>query len=544
MISTSGPRRGHAARRKRYLATAALSVGALALSACGGSTGDGSSASSGSGSSDFSLKWAIASAPRALDYYTDFSSNAAVVDSLVYESLVKLDDLQLQPSIATSWTATTPTTYVYELDPKATFSDGKPVTADDVAFSFNRHLAPGSTSASISHLKTLKTATVTGEHEVTLELTQPDATWIYDPLFAPVVEKSVVEAAGTQYGAPGQTVIGTGPYKVKSFDAANGIVLERNDAYWGKKPAAKDISFTYIADPSSLALALRSGDVDGSFGVALSKAAQFSKLPDVSLVKGEGLATASLMFDMDTAPFNDIHVRKAIAYAWNGKDFAANVLGGYADPANAIASPGFWTNVASNDDVSTIYDSIPTYDFNMDSAKAELAQSSVPTGFTTSISYPDSRPELGQALQVLAQNLQQLGITLNVNEIPYQQWVTLITSHDNLTVQVAQWNPDYPDPSDFILSQYASSHAVKNQYNLSNYRSPAVDDLINKELASTDKAERAKDMSTILQTVANDVPNVNLYWPNSLMTIRSPYSYEGLNGLYYAEPWIYHITTK
>jgi len=528
-------------RRKTTLTVTALAVSAaFALTSC---SQGGSKAAPGADGAN--LKWALASAPRALDVYADFSSNSNVVDSLVYESLVKLDNLKLEPSLATKWVAKTPTTYVYTLRDDAKFSDGNPVTAEDVAFSFNRHVAQGSTSASVSHLKTLKQATVTGKDEITIELTKPDATWIYDPLFAPIVEKSVVEKSGKSYGAPGTTIVGSGPYTVTSFDASTGIKLKRNDNYWGKKPGIASVDFSYVTDPSALSLALRSGTIDGYFGIPLSKVSQFKGISGVSIEQGDGLATASLMFDVQTKPFDDIHVRKAIASAWDSASFTKNVLGGYAKPANAIASPGFWTNLANKDETAKIYDSIPTTNFDMATAKAELAKSSVPDGFTTSISFPDSRPELGQALQVLAENLKTIGITLNIKEIPYQQWVSLISgSHDNLTIQIAQWNPDYPDPSDFILSQYPSSHAVPNQYNLSNYKNPDVDSLIDQELASTDPAERAKLMTSVLQTVAKDVPNVNLYWPSTLMAIRSPYKYSNYNGMYYSEQWINNITSK
>jgi len=535
---TSMPSHG----RRRGLAVLATGV-AAALTLVGCSAGSKDSVS-GSSSEPTSLKWAIASAPRALDTYGDFSSNANVVDALVYQNLVTLRNLKVEPSIASSWKATDSTHYVYELNPKAVFSDGNPVTADDVAYSLNRMVAPGSTSQAISHFRTLKSAEITGDNEVTVTLTQPDATWIYDPLFAPIVEKSVVEHAGSQYGAPGGTVVGSGPYEVESFSADSGIKLKLNDKFWGAKPSIKDVQFSYISDPSSLALALRSGEVDGSFGVALSQVSQFSNIDDVKLVEGDGLSVVSLMMDTETAPFDDIHVRKAFSYAWDGSTFVKNVLKGHADVANAISSPGFWTNVTSADDAKKKLASIPSYAFSMAKAKQELAQSSVPDGFTASISYPDARPELGQALQVLAQNLKKLNITLNIKEIPYAQWVTLISAHKDLTIQIAQWNPDYPDPSDFIVSQYPSSHAVQNQYNLSNYKNPEVDALINQELASTDNAERADIMQQILQKVATDDPNVNMYWPHTMMAIRAPFSYSDYNGLYYSEMWVRNIGKK
>ena len=489
------------------------------------------------------LRWAIGSAPRALDMYRDVSLNSNVVINLIYDRLVTLENLKLVPSLALSWKASTPTTYVYQLRTDAAFSDGQPVTAEDVAYSFNRNVAPGSTSHALSHLMTLKHASVTGPHEVTLELNQPDSTWIYDPLFVPVVERRVVEAAGPRYAAPNEPVIGSGPYIVQTYDGESGIVLVRNPHYWGRRPPVQQIDFSYIADPGSLALALRSGDIDGTFGIALSQAPEYKHLAGVALIRGPGLSTASLTLDMSEPPFDDPHVRRAFAYAWDGVGFEKNVLGGYASAANSNAPPGLWSNVATPEQIKNIYVSIPTIDFNLQQAAAELKQSHHPNGFTVPIAFPDVHPELGQALQVLAENLQTLGITLKISEIPYQQWVSLIGAHNHLTLQIAQWYGDYPDPSDYLVAQYAPSHAIKGQNNLSNYRSPAIDAIIRDELASQDTSHRVAVMTKAFQLAASDVPNINLYWPEALLALRAPHTYRNYNGMSAFEQWIYNLDT-
>ena len=99
------------------------------------------------------------------------------------------------------------------------------------------------------------------------------------------------------------------------------------------------------------------------------------------------------------------------------------------------------------------------------------------------------------------------------------------------------------DPSDLILSQYPSSHAIPNQYNLANFKNPTVDKLINQELASTSKAFRAQAMAKVMQIVGQQVPDLYLYWPKTVMALRKPFSYSGYNGFYDAKQWIWNINS-
>jgi peptide/nickel transport system substrate-binding protein len=352
-----------------------------------------------------------------------------------------------------------------------------------------------------------------------------------------------VQSAGSNYGAPGTKIVGTGPYMVQSFSASAGITLVRNPFYWGKKPPVMTIKFSYISSPETLALAMRSGEVDGEFAIPTDSAKLFTTLPDTSVITAPGLSVASLSFDMSEKPWNDIHVRKAFAYAWNAHAFTESVLQGYASPAVAVEEPEDWTNVASPNQVSQYYSRIPAYPFSLAKARQELKQSSVPNGFSASISYPQTDPDLGEALQALAQNLSQIGIKLTVSEIPEQQWVSVITGHQNLGLEVVTWYPDYPDPSDLILSQYPSSHAIPNQYNLANFKDPTVDNLINAELASTNEAVRAQDMANVLKIVGQQVPDLYLYWPKTVLAIRKPFGYNGYNGFYDTGQWIWNVTT-
>ena len=90
----------------------------------------------------------------------------------------------------------------------------------------------------------------------------------------------------------------------------------------------------------------------------------------------------------------------------------------------------------------------PTTRSRLAKAKAELAASAYPKGFTASVTFPDAHPELGKALLVLAQDLKHIGITLNVKQIPISQWLNTLYTHPKpMGMQVGNWSVDYPDPA-------------------------------------------------------------------------------------------------
>ena len=194
-------------------------------------------------------------------------------------------------------------------------------------------------------------------------------------------------------------------------------------------------------------LAMRSGEIQGTFKVPFPQIAQYKQLPGVNVQTASAETPGYLSLDVSDPPFSDIHVRRAIAYAVNQAGMVHAVLNGYGSPAPTMPPPQQWGDVMSPSKVAAFYKTIPKYPFNLAKAKAELAKSSVPHGFTANITYPNSSPELGEALQILAQDLKQIGITLNVKEIPHSQWVNVFYVHHNpLGPQVGEWTPDYPGP--------------------------------------------------------------------------------------------------
>lgn len=531
------------------------------LAACGGGSGEqetaGEQATSGeqvtSGVTAIAtteeeieqLTWAISGAIRGLDIAKAYDGPSQTTISLLFDKLVTYSkDLQLEEQVAESWEAVDPLTYVYRIREGITFWDGTPLTAEDTAFSMTRHMSPDTGSQIGSYFSSVDSIKVTGPNEVTVKLKTADPFWQYVPTLVPISSQAFIEAQGENYGAPGAdaTVLGTGPYELKSFKADEGLTLARFDSYWGKKPLAKNVDLQLIEDTQTRLLAMRAGEIDGAFDVPPGEADDWGEIDGVTLNSTPGMVVWFYCFDQETEPLNDIHVRRAFAHALDRSGIVQSLLEGYAEPAKAMVPPDQWRGLGLSDDrIQEIYGSLRDYEFNLDLAREELAQSSVPTGFEASIQYPNWSPEIGRATQSLAQNLQEIGITLTVREVDSQRWLNDLYEHKNLGLQVLRFSPDWPDPANYLTLAFDSRFATPNAFNLANYKNPRVDELLAQQAATTNPEERATAIAEILKISQDDLPYLSVWWEDRIMAIRNAYVYEGFHALYYSTPWARNI---
>ncbi|WP_373302753.1 ABC transporter substrate-binding protein [Streptomyces atratus] len=148
------------------------------------------------------------------------------------------------------------------------FSDGTPVTADDVAYSLRLHLDPKVASQAASYVQVVKTVTATGPAEVTVVLKAPTVTFLSTATQVwQVVPEKLAKVHPKDLGSPQVGTLGSGPCKVRNFSLADGTVLVRNPHYRGPKPALSKIVVKAIADAESLRLAVGSHAVDGTTDV-------------------------------------------------------------------------------------------------------------------------------------------------------------------------------------------------------------------------------------------------------------------------------------
>ena len=503
------------------------------VAGCGSSDDDADDAGDTTpGGSIGTVKWALSSAPTTLDYSTNWSGDWQTVNWLLHETLVTYDDANvLKPALAETVTNPSDTEYVYALRSGVTFHDGTPLTVEDVLFSFEHAMRKNSQqSGYFSEIKSIK---ATGDAEITITLKQVSAVFGFIPTLAPIIPKAFAEKLGKKLGAPGSVSwIGTGPYKLEEF-GGDSIVVARNDDYWGDKPAASKIAFSFIPDEPAMRLAVESGQIDGTFRA--TPETQWKQIGSANLEVIPGMGTNFLAFNVTEAPWSDMHLRRAFAHALNREGITEAAYGGTRRPATTMIPPVQWGALMSPDEAEELYATLPQYPYDLDKARAELAQSTVPDGLKAKLLVVEGSQD-GEAMVAYAGDLKQIGITLDIDEAPVQTWLDYVYGpRENLALTFSALGPDYPDPGNFPSITFASAQAVEGGFNTANWKNEEMDRLVAQQNATLDPDERMRILTEMLRISLEELPYVQLWNEDLALSLNKKYALGGFTPL--AAPW-------
>ncbi len=321
------------------------------------------------------VTWALPDFPDVLFVPHAWSTNTGGIMSLVQEGLLAFDDsLALTTGVAESWEQVDDVTYTYRLRDGVTFHDGSPVTTEDVVYSMLWHLNPDSGSQLTPFYGSLDSIEATGEREITVKLKSPDVQFQYTPAHMSgfIMKKEQLAAHPDDYGTPDVLPIGTGPYKVVEFLPDERVVLEAHEGYWGTPPPAKRLTILSIPDQQTRLLAMRNGDIDGTFDVSISDIDQWKELDGVDVVTAPSLGVLLLTLDQKTPPLDNVHVRRAIAHSLDREGLVKALLKGNGAPAVALNPAEMWAGVLTLEEVKDFYGTLNPHEFDLAKAKAEL----------------------------------------------------------------------------------------------------------------------------------------------------------------------------
>ncbi len=431
------------------------------------------------------------------------SGGGTVVGALGLETVLTLGPQdQLEPDLATSWDQTGPVTYVYHLRHGVKFWDGSELTAADVVYSWDYERAPGSQDS--YGFTSVKSITAAGPYSVVVTLTHPDASWQYTPAYnGQIFEKKFAEAHKGTFGQPGVLVMGTGPWVIDSFDPTTGSQLSANPNWWGGKVPIQHISFKFFTSDTPEELAFRAGELDVDPFILGPKS--FQAASGVRLVSAPSCLNAFVSMNTQVAPWNDIHVRRAVAYALNRSDII-DANGGYAVPDYTLIPSQVLRTIASQAQVDALLKSLPLYQYNLAKARAEMAKSAYPHGFNTTL-LEFVYGSVVNISQVVASELQKIGIHATIKALTLDAWEAAETGPvSQRQTSFSTGGCEGPDVSGY--DHYIGS---LGQFNLAGYVPAAVDKLVAAGLATTKPAQRFAIYSKLLQRVATDVPYVPLY---------------------------------
>ena len=293
------------------------------------------------------VKWNLPYEPLSLDPMLGFNYAENTVTSNLCEGLTRITpDLGTENALAEKVENPDDTTYVYTLRSGVTFWDGTPLTADDVAYSLGRQVGPDSATYWSDYFKNVSSVEKTGDNQVTVKLSKPDALFAQGMSSAAgsIVSKAAAEKAGEQFGTPKGGLMCTGPFQLDDWAPGKSITLTKNAKYWDDKliPKVEKLTFGFIADESTAVNALRSGDVDGQFFYLPPSGLSQLEGSDATITFGKSYIFWSLRAIQETGTFSNPKVREALLSVIDSRAIADVVFQGAAVPSAVIAGPAYF----------------------------------------------------------------------------------------------------------------------------------------------------------------------------------------------------------
>ena len=538
--------------RRRLAVATACAVSLAALTACTeSSAGSRDGSADGGGSTARTIEPGQAASDQVVDLLTvgipgqvptlnpnENIASGQFVNGLAMETLLRIDqDGNLQPWLATDWEVVSDTVYEYTLREGVKFWDGTELTSEDVKFAWDQLREGG--QPFFSAIESIDTP---DRYTVVVNLIKPNAAWQYTPglFYSFIYQKAFFQQEPKSFGQPGRLVMGTGPWQVESLTPTTGMELSAYPGYWGGEPPIKRISVKSFADENAMALALRADEVDIAMSIAQPKNFDAAAGGDVTTTAST-CAIALLGMPTQTAPFDDVHVRRAVAHAINRDDIVAAKQGGAGDPLTTLIPPAVLASLADEDEVEEALDGLPKYEFDLEKAREEMAQSKVPDGFefeflTTSM--------YARVAQVIAAQLAEINIDVEVNSVGDTEYTTkLIGEPKERPLTFSETGACTPDPSWNDLWLGSAPEGGPSTLNFANFTPPRIDELQDEGLATVDPAERLDIYTEILDIVGTEVPYVPLYEEGTTYA-SADYELQDFGSYWSNTPWALNLVPQ
>ena len=500
----------------------AFAVAALTLTACAGgggsaSGGDGAGAAFDIDAANLAtttepgtapvdeVTWNLPYEPLSLDPMLSFNYAENTVDANLCEGLTRITpDLDIENALAESVESPDDTTYVYTLRNDVTFWDGTPLTADDVAYSLARQVGPDSATYWADYFANVASVEKTGDLEVTVTLTQPDALFEQGMSSAAgaVVSKAAAEAAGEQFGTPQGGLMCTGPFSLENWEPGKAITLAKNADYWDAElvPKVERLTFSFIADESTAVNALRTGDVDGQFFYLPPAGLTQLEDSDATITFGESYIFWSLRAIQETGTFSDPKVREALLAAIDTEAIADVVFQGAAIPSPVLTGPAYYSDDEAGELFQEAYDSY-SIEPDIERAKSLLAEAGdisapIVLGVQGSSAVHEQTANLIQAAG------EAIGITIETKVIPVEQFGNLYfdeTAREGLDGFFTTYYGNVTDPLDVYTTFTPDSTNNFIKYD------GAAEELADAR-STLDPVERAEHTIAAQEKITRDLP--------------------------------------
>ena len=480
------------------------------------------------------LRIAVPSDPRSLDPAIAYDVVTWPLVRTLFHGLIDYDDdLNLVPWHARSWTISEDgRTITFKLRQDIRFSNGRPITSEDFAYSLQRILNPavkspgqgfyrniagarGFQDGSADRVSGLRTPDL---ETFEIELVQPDLPFLYCIAmpFAYAVPREEVERHGDEFG---RYPVGSGPFTLARWQRGTGLRLEKNPGYY----RADDIRLEAIdlmvgGDETLHMMMFERGELDiasvTSTGIPDADFIRVMNDPVLSKRVAHQPLNAIQYLSMNTElpPFDNVNVRRAVNHAID-RERIVGLISDRGIPARGVLPPG----------MPGFNEALAGYDHDPEKARTLLEEGGFTEGFTTELmvtaqSGIDSK--IGQAVQ---QDLAEVGITVEIRPVTGPTRIEATGRRGAVPFATFGWYQDYPDPSNFLDVLLNGNRITEvHSTNVAFYDNERVNALLNEASSSTDQGHRLALYQEAERLIVDDAPWVFLYYPQMYL-LRQPW---------------------
>lgn len=404
----------------------------------------------------------------------------------IFEGLVAQDRAaKIVPKLAESWTVSPDNlVYTFKLRPGVKFHDGADLTSADVKFSFERAVAPDSKNATKKVFAPIASIETPDPLTVKITLKEVAANFLFGLSFG---DASILSAASAKDAST--RPVGTGAYKYVDWSRGNRLQYTRNDGWWGGKPAIKDVTYRFIADPQAQLAAIQAGDCDALTNFGASESIEvLKKDPKLKVTFGNTEGETILAMNNAKPPFDNFKVRRAIAHAIDRKTVIDGAMNGAASPIGSHFSPNHPAYV-------DLTGAVP---YDPAKAKALLKEAGFPNGFSTTLKLPPPA-YARRSGEIVAAMLGEVGIKVSIEPIEFPQWLERVYKNKEYDLSIIA----HTEPLDIEIYSRPDYYFQ--------YKSEAFAKLNKQAETTADDAARYKLYGEAQKMLVDDQVNVFLF---------------------------------
>jgi peptide/nickel transport system substrate-binding protein len=434
--------------------------------------------------------------PAFAELYSSMQVYQNIFSKLVYTDA----NFEIIPGLAKAWTQVDPVTWEFDLVDNAVFHNGEPFTSADVAFTFERLFDPEVGAPNAVFFGAVDQVETDGDYKVRITLKHPWGSFLAD--LAAALE--VVNEKAISSMDPRLEPVGTGPYRFVEWVKDDHITLDRWDQYFApERPYLDRVIFKAIADDTVRLTGLQTGELQWVMQIPLQMVPEMMESGgDIKSTLGAPYLPDMIYLNSSKPPFDDKRVRQAIAWSVNRDEIVKVAFFGQAIAATEAINPDNPLYSGVN-----IWADGPDYD----RAKALLAEAGM-ENLTFSFDGQPQVPTQVKSAQVLQQQLERAGITMNIQNYESGEWITRLLSKE-YEATISYWSATL-DPAHFYRPGFHS----QSPWNISGYGTPEMDAAIDAFTDEVDPEKRKEAYAAMVTLAQEEAPIITIdnqlqqYW--------------------------------